>query len=128
MDHKGYYFLDREQRGTFKHIMGLQFVAAMGHPGNGRNDIPNRLKRLFFSFNMTPISNRSIENIYGRIIEVLFKKCPPEVSNMRQYLIEATIAVWESAARKLLPTPTKFHYSFNIRELARVFGGVARVA
>ena len=109
--------------------MGLQFVAAMGHPGNGRNDIPNRLKRLFFSINMTPISNRSIENIYGRIIEVLFKKgYTPEVQNMRPYLIDATIAVWELAARKLLPTPAKFHYSFNIRELARVFGGIARVA
>ena len=79
MDHKGYYFLDRESRGLFKNIMGLQFLAAMGHPGNGRNDVPNRLKRLFFSFNMTPISNRSIENIYGRIIEVLFKKYPAEV-------------------------------------------------
>ena len=100
----------------------------MGHPGNGRNDIPNRLKRLFFCVNMTPISNRSIENIYGRIIEVLFKKYTAEVSNMRGYLIEATIAVWEAAARKLLPTPTKFHYAFNIRELARVFGGIARVA
>ena len=128
MDHKGYYFLDRETRGLFKNIMGLQFVAAMGHPGNGRNDIPNRLKRLFFSFNMAPISNRSIENIYGRIIEQLFKKYPAEVANMRQYLIEATINVWELAARKLLPTPTKFHYGFNIRELARVFGGIARVA
>ena len=128
MDHKGYYFLDRESRGLFKNIMGLQFVAAMGHPGNGRNDVPNRLKRLFFSFNMTPISNRSIENIYGKILEVLFKKYPAEVSNMRSYLIEATISVWEAAARKLLPTPTKFHYNFNIRELARVFGCLARVA
>jgi dynein heavy chain len=76
MDHKGYYFLDREQRGMFKNIMGLQFVAAMGHPGNGRNDIPNRLKRLFFSLNMTPISTRSVENIYGKIIDVLFKRYP----------------------------------------------------
>jgi dynein heavy chain len=102
----------------------------MGHPGNGRNDIPNRIKRLFFSCNMAPISNRSIENIYGRIIEVLFlpKKYSPEVINMRPLLIDATIAVWEKASGTLLPTPTKFHYNFNIRELARVFGGIARVA
>ena len=66
-------------RGQFKSIFCLQFLGAMGHPGNGRNDIPNRLKRLFFSFNMTPISNRSVENIYGKIMDVLFKKLPPEV-------------------------------------------------
>jgi len=43
-------------------------------------------------------------------------------------LVEATIQLWESASTKLLPTPTKFHYVFTIRELARVFGGMARVA
>ena len=32
------------------------------------------------------------------------------------------------ASAKLMPTPTKFHYVFTIRELARVFGGMARVA
>ena len=47
---------------------------------------------------------------------------------MRQHLIEATIAVWEGSFTKLKPTPKKFHYEFNIRELARVFGGIARVA
>ena len=130
IDNRQFTFLEKEMRGFFKPIQGLQFLAAMGHPGNGRNDIPNRLKRLFFSFNMAPVSNKSIGNIYGRIIEVLFtpKKYSPEVINMRPLLIEATIAVWEKAMATLLPTPTKFHYNFNIRELARVFGGIARVA
>jgi len=44
----------------------------MMHPGGGRNDIPHRLKRHFFSINMTPPSQRSIENIYGRILQALF--------------------------------------------------------
>ena len=47
---------------------------------------------------------------------------------MRGHLIEATIALWEAVAKKLLPTPAKFHYLFNIRELARVFGGICKVA
>jgi dynein heavy chain len=108
----------------------MQFLAAMNHPGGGRNDIPHRLKRHFFSINMTPPSQKSIENIYGRILEVLFnpKKYTPEVINMRPYLIDATIAIWDAVKRRLLPTPTKFHYTFNIRELARVFQGICGVA
>jgi len=51
-----------------------------------------------------------------------------EVISMRPFLIDATIVLWEQVARKLLPTPTKFHYQFNIRELARVFGGICAVA
>jgi len=117
-------------RGIFKEILKLQFLGAMNHPGGGRNDIPNRLKRQFFSLNMTPPSNKSVGDIYGNVLGALFnpKKYSQEVINMKTLLIDATIAVWESVGKKLLPTPAKFHYSFNIRELARVFGGICKVA
>lgn len=130
VDQKGFYFLSKDERGQFKNISNLQFLGAMNHPGGGRNDIPNRLKRQFFSLNITPPSNKSIENIYGRILEVIFnpKKYTQDIITMRGHLIEATIALWESVAKKLLPTPAKFHYLFNIRELARVFGGICKVA
>jgi len=127
---KGFYFLSKEERGYFRAIENLQFLAAMNHPGGGRNDIPHRLKRHFFSINMTPPSQRAIENIYGRILEVLFnpKKYTQEVIGMRPFLIDATISIWDAVKRRLLPTPSKFHYNFTIRELARVFQGICGVA
>jgi len=130
IDQRGFYFLSKDERGTFKQIQNLKFLGAMMHPGGGRNDVPDRLKRHFFCMNMTAPSQRSIENIYGRILEALFnpKKYSSEVISMRPFLIDATIVLWEQVARKLLPTPTKFHYQFNIRELARVFGGICAVA
>jgi len=130
IEHKGFYFLSRDERGFFKTIENLQFIAGMMHPGGGRNDIPHRLKRHFFAINMTPPSVKSIENIYGRILEVLFnpKKYSPEVIGMRPFLIDATISVWDAVKRRLLPTPAKFHYNFTLRELARVFGGICVVA
>ena len=47
---------------------------------------------------------------------------------MRPFFIDATIAIWDTVKRKLMPTPTKFHYTFNIRELARIFQGICNVA
>lgn len=130
IDQKGFYFLEKDSRGIFKQIQNLQFLGAMMHPGGGRNDIPNRLKRQFFSINMTPPSNKSIGDIYGSVLGALFnpKKYTPDIIQMKSYLIEATIAVWETVGKRLLPTPAKFHYLFNIRELARVFGGICKVA
>jgi dynein heavy chain len=130
IEHKGFYFLEKDLRGYFRQIDNLQFLGAMMHPGNGRNDIPHRLKRHFFSINMTPPSTRSIENIYGRILEALFnpKKYSQEVIGMKSYLVDATISIWDSVKKRLLPTPQKFHYVFTIRELARVFSGICTVA
>lgn len=53
IEDQGFYRLEKHERGNFKFIENLKFLAAMNHPGGGRNDIPNRLKHHFFVINMT---------------------------------------------------------------------------
>jgi len=121
-------FLEKDKRGDMKHCEDLQYVAAMTHPMGGRNDIPNRLKRHFFIFNMVLPSMTSINNIYGQMLNWRFPRddtiLSPQAYKVVDKLTTATIQIWQWAQRKFLPTPRKFHYIFNMREVSRVFQGV----
>jgi len=122
----GFYFLDKDKRGDFKIVEGLQFLAAMNHPGGGRNDVPNRLKRAFFIFNMILPSSQSVDNIYGAMLRAQFKPkvFSQAIVNVVGKLTSATIELWDRVKKQMLPTPSKFHYVFSMRELSRVFQGV----
>ena len=122
----GFCFLDKDKRGDFKVCEDLQFMAAMQHPGGGKNDIPNRLKRSFFIFNMVLPSITSINDIYGQMLNGRFpaNRVSADTLKVVQVLTATTISLWKTVKDKLLPTPTKFHYIFNLRELSRVFQGI----
>ena len=51
----------------------MSVVAAMTQPGGGRNDIPSRLKRHFFTLSMLPPSLDTLECIYGALANALMR-------------------------------------------------------
>jgi dynein heavy chain len=129
VEQKGFYFLDKEKRGDFKSCEDLSYVAAMQHPGGGKNDIPNRLKRNFFIFNLILPSITSINDIYGQMLGARFTQDVFDADTLQvtDKLTQATIGLWEKMKDKMLPTPSKFHYIFNLRDLSRVFQGILHV-
>lgn len=54
----------------------------------------------------------------------MWRPLPPPISTLSQVvgnLTQVTISLWRTMKAKMLPTPAKFHYLFNMRDLSRVF-------
>ncbi|XP_010014835.1 PREDICTED: dynein heavy chain 1, axonemal, partial [Nestor notabilis] len=134
MDHQGWY--DRKQIGAFKKLVDINFVCAMGPPGGGRNAVTPRLTRHFNYLSFTEMEDSSKKAIFSTILgswmdgllgEKSYRDPVPgalAVKDLNEPLVDATIGVYLTITSQLLPTPAKSHYTFNLRDLSKVFQGM----
>jgi dynein heavy chain len=122
MDHQGWY--DRKEN-TYKQLVDIQFCAAMGPPGGGRTSITQRYVRHFNLINFISFSDESLTRVFSTIIDWRFSQgFAAAIKQQSPPCVQATISVYNSIAATLLPTPAKSHYTFNLRDLSKVFQGV----
>uniref|UniRef100_A0A8B9ENZ5 Dynein axonemal heavy chain 1 n=1 Tax=Anser cygnoides TaxID=8845 RepID=A0A8B9ENZ5_ANSCY len=119
LDHQGWY--DRKQIGTTQiFLVDINFVCAMGPPGGGRNAVTPRLTRHFNYLSFTEMEDSSKKTIFSTILGT----GAPAVKDLNEPLVDATICVYSTITSQLLPTPAKSHYTFNLRDLSKVFQGM----
>ncbi|GCB75068.1 hypothetical protein scyTo_0017288 [Scyliorhinus torazame] len=121
MDHHGWY--DRKMIGTFRQLLDINFVCAMGPPGGGRNPITARYTRHFNYLSFIEMDDISKLKIFSTILDSWLCNAD-EVKLLNEPLVAATIKVYSTITSQLLPTPAKSHYTFNLRDLSKVFQGI----
>jgi dynein heavy chain, axonemal len=101
-------------------------MAAMGPPGGGRTVISRRLQSRFNLINMTFPSETEVIRIFGSMINQKLIDFEDEFRTYGDIMTKATINIYESVIGRFLPTPTKIHYLFNLRDISKVFQGLLR--
>lgn len=114
----------------------------MGPPGGGRNPVTPRLLRHFhyltflemeedstvteLLLSITTLSLQIIifqRKIFGTILQFWISKTRGLASYF-DAVLSSTLVIYITILRELLPTPAKTHYTFNLRDLSKVFQGI----
>ena len=102
-------------------------TAAMGPPGGARNPVDPRFIALFNVFCLPEPSESVCKTIYSAIsknfMSSKFAGNEP-LSLLGDKLADMTLNLYHFIIEHLPPTPAKFHYIFNLRDLGRVFEGI----
>ncbi|XP_043925694.1 dynein axonemal heavy chain 10 [Protopterus annectens] len=115
---------DRGKELNYKILRDLGFVAAMGKAGGGRNEVDPRFISLFSVFNIPFPAEESLHLIYTSILKGHTKTFIEDIQTICEKLTFCTLELYKYIIRDLPPTPSKFHYIFNLRDLSRVINGL----
>ena len=102
----------------------LFYVAAMGPPGGARNPVDPRFISLFSTFEIQFPSENNLRTIYASILKSHVVKLSDEIQSAAENLTDVTLQLYNFILEKLPPTPSRFHYIFNLRDLSRIYEGL----
>lgn len=120
MDHTLIY--DRS-RNCQLHVDDLQLVCAMGP---NRQALSTRFNRHFNIFSIESFSSDQMRTIFQPIALYHFSKpgLQDQYDPCAFMIIDASIKLYNLVKNKFIPTPNKYFYAYDFRDLARVFQGI----
>jgi len=121
MDTEGWY---ERKTSEFRKLIDLTFIGAMGPPGAGRPYLTGRYQRHYNLIMVTPFEHESLARIFESIMGWFLGRFSSAVSGVGKAVVKATIELYDSISANMRPTPAKSHYTFNLRDLAKVHQGI----
>ncbi|KAF6216101.1 hypothetical protein GE061_000439 [Apolygus lucorum] len=109
-----------EEKGMF-HVNNIHFIGALGKQPMEIKPIDPRFLSLFVTFRMSTLTHSIIVNIFGEILRGHTENFSLRIKDLLEPLIETTVHLYNMARGKFLPSPIKFHYIYNVRDLSQIF-------
>jgi dynein heavy chain len=126
LDHNSFFDRDKLFQKWFQDTMCFTAAAP---PGGGRSPVTPRFTRHFNVLCVPPAADASKALIFSSILKgFLVKGYLEDVKKMVGGIVQGTIDVYNRISAELLPTPARFHYLFNLRDISKVFQGLLMVS
>ena len=123
-DHKGFY--DRSKL-FWKEIVDTVVVGAAAPPGGGRAKVTPRFTRHFHMLCLPPASDDVLQTIFSAIFSGWAGLHSPDIRDCTKRVVAATTETFNRVRDTMRPTPSKSHYTFNLRDVSKVFQGILMI-
>eukprot|EP00927_Polykrikos_kofoidii_P016938 TRINITY_DN17697_c0_g4_i1.p1 TRINITY_DN17697_c0_g4~~TRINITY_DN17697_c0_g4_i1.p1 ORF type:complete len:2583 (+),score=405.07 TRINITY_DN17697_c0_g4_i1:3-7751(+) len=107
----------------FCSVQDLTFIGAMGTPGS-TSVVTARYLRHYSLIYVVPLNKDSLQRIFNPIASGFLAKFPVQVSACAHDFVKATVDLFSVVSASLLPTPSRSHYTFNIRDISKIHQGL----
>ncbi|XP_052562272.1 dynein axonemal heavy chain 10 isoform X4 [Culex pipiens pallens] len=118
---------DRTKDLSWKKFKDMSFIAAMGRAGGGRNDVDPRFISMFSVCNIVFPGDTTLAHIYRSILRGHLETFNEKLQSAADVVVEMTLNLFKVLVVKLPPTPSKFHYIFNLKDLSRIYAGLLQI-
>lgn len=117
----GGFYSRTKQRWT--QIVNCTLFCAAGPPGGGRNVLSQRFTQKFGLYCIPEPKEENMQYIFDNILGGFLKEASfiDSIRKLGTIAVSATIELYANISKSLKPTPSKFHYIYNLRDLSKVF-------
>ena len=113
----------------WKRVIKTVLVSCSAPPGGGRNNLTQRFTRHFNILNLPQPSEDVLTKIFESMLKGFFEvnNFAASVKQNVSGIVQSTIFCYNDIMREMKPIPSKFHYTFNLRDVSKVFQGIMMV-
>ena len=110
-------FYDRSKL-FYKEVIDTTMIPVCAPPGGGRNQLSFRFLRQLVPIMFPTPSSGTAFKIFNSL---LAPKC-----SFSEPIVLTTLAVFDKITKELLPTPSKFQYIYNMRDIGKVIQNISK--
>ena len=92
--------------------------------GIEQGHVTPRFTSRFTILSLPAPSDQVLIRIFSEILNQFLKEFVDIVSAMSELIVRASVTFYRKIKQELLPTPSRSHYTFNLRDLSRVVKGI----
>jgi dynein heavy chain len=100
--------------------------AVAAPPSGGRNKMTPRFTRHFNIISLPEPDKKNLALIFTQILDHIYKanEYSKPITDLIGSVVDCTISIYQKTKAKMLPIPAKFHYTFNLRDVSKIFYGM----